>query len=118
MNVCVCGTTPGQIRYVLGTVCRSVSCGITRVRMCVWDTRQGQIIRAAVKEMYQAGQTELRLRGNPFAALPDCPRDIPKGELFKKQIHRSDLKPVHVIGAGQYGEVYLALQVCERVCLC
>eukprot|EP00041_Stephanoeca_diplocostata_P033126 m.1085046 g.1085046 ORF g.1085046 m.1085046 type:complete len:1167 (-) comp24278_c1_seq1:375-3875(-) len=71
---------------------------------------QGQIIRAAVKDMYQAGQKELRLRGNPFAALPDCPRDVPKGDLFKKQIHRSDLKPVHVIGAGQYGEVYLALQ--------
>jgi len=48
--------------------------------------------------------------GNPFSAVAGCPREVPKGPLFQKQIHRGDLTPVKVIGAGQYGEVYLAVQ--------
>ena len=30
--------------------------------------------------------------------------------LFAKQIHRADLSPVKVLGAGQFGEVWLGKQ--------
>lgn len=76
---------------------------------------QGKIIRSTLKEMVQVGTENSRSQGNnPFSALPNAPREVPTGELFKKQIHRADLKAVHVIGAGQYGEVYLALQTARK----
>lgn len=39
---------------------------------------------------------------------------VPKGELFRKQVHRGDLKALKTIGAGQYGEVYLAIQTAQK----
>ena len=33
-----------------------------------------------------------------------------EGALFKKQIHRADLQPEKLLGAGQFGEVYFAFQ--------
>jgi len=51
---------------------------------------------------------------NPFAAT-DSNRVVPKGLLFNKQIHRSDLKALEIIGSGQFGAVYLATQL-MRAC--
>jgi serine/threonine protein kinase len=48
--------------------------------------------------------------GNPFFAAKSAPREVPKGRLFGMQIHRGDLKPLEIIGAGQFGAVYLATQ--------
>lgn len=47
---------------------------------------------------------------NPFAAHKNAPREIPKGNLFTKQIHRADLQALEVLGSGQFGAVYLASQ--------
>ena len=38
------------------------------------------------------------------------PRESASKKLFRKQIHRSDLKALEVIGAGQFGAVYLDTQ--------
>ncbi|EGD74912.1 TK/HMTK protein kinase [Salpingoeca rosetta] len=46
--------------------------------------------------------------GNPFQPVGE--REAPPGALFKKQVHRVDLRPVKAIGAGQFGQVYLAWQ--------
>lgn len=46
---------------------------------------------------------------NPFEATSK-ERVVPEGNLFSKQIHRSDLKAIEIIGAGQFGAVYLATQ--------
>jgi hypothetical protein len=49
-------------------------------------------------------------RGNdPFAVI-DPKREAVRGELYKKQIHRADLTAIKQIGAGQFGDVYLAHQ--------
>lgn len=46
---------------------------------------------------------------DPFEASSK-ERITPEGNLFAKQIHRSDLKAIEIIGAGQFGAVYLATQ--------
>lgn len=46
---------------------------------------------------------------NPFA-VTDPQREPVRGELFQRQIHRADLTAVKQIGAGQFGDVYLATQ--------
>lgn len=45
---------------------------------------------------------------NPFAAVGERTKAPPR--LFAKQIHRVDLVAKRVLGAGQYGEVWLATQ--------
>ena len=52
--------------------------------------------------------------GTPFFAPRNAPREVPKGRLFGMQIHRGDLKALEVIGAGQFGAVYLATQNMRR----
>ena len=49
-------------------------------------------------------------RGNNPFAVTDPKREAVKGELFKRQIHRADLTAIKQIGAGQFGDVYLAHQ--------
>lgn len=44
---------------------------------------------------------------NPFRPV-DKTREAAPGSLFKCQLHRSDIKPDKVIGAGQFGQVFLA----------
>lgn len=44
---------------------------------------------------------------NPFAAIFTEREPVP-GQLFRCQVHRADVLPVKVIGAGQFGQVYLA----------
>lgn len=58
---------------------------------------------------YQA-DFEKKQGENPFA-VTDPKREAIGGELFYRQIHRSDLKAVKNIGAGQFGAVYLAKQI-------
>ena len=47
---------------------------------------------------------------DPFAANPGEPREAAKPSLFRLQIRRGTLTAIRIIGAGQYGEVYLAKQ--------
>lgn len=49
---------------------------------------------------------------NPFQAVG--PRQKSSKKLFARQIHRADLKAVKVIGAGQFGEVWLADQAIRK----
>ena len=41
-------------------------------------------------------------------------RDKAPSTLFKRQIHRADLKATKVLGAGQFGEVYKAKQSMKK----
>ena len=69
----------------------------------------GQHLRVALKTMVRRNDGQA-LAGNPFTAMHGSQREVPSGAVLTKQIHRGDLTPVKVIGAGQYGEVYLAVQ--------
>lgn len=48
-------------------------------------------------------------KDNPFLAYSQK-REGVAGELFAKQIHRADMRPIKVVGMGQFGEVYLGMQ--------
>ena len=45
---------------------------------------------------------------DPFAAVSG--RESAPASLFRKQVHRADMRAIKVIGAGQFGEVWLAEQ--------
>ena len=47
----------------------------------------------------------------PFAAFKDAPREAAPDALFKMQVHRADLDADKVLGAGEFGEVWLATQL-------
>ena len=67
-------------------------------------------IATAFGDAFKAFQEEVKKTGgNPFA--PSGEREAPPDSLFKHQVHRIDLRPVKAIGAGQFGQVYLAWQV-------
>lgn len=64
-------------------------------------TAFGDAFKAFAEEQKRSG-------GNPFKPFGE--RTPPPGNLFKKQVHRIDLIPRKPIGAGQFGQVYLAEQ--------
>nr|BAG55496.1 protein tyrosine kinase [Monosiga ovata] len=82
----------------LGRVsCHLYDCGPRAYNVCV---AIGDAFKAAAAAM--AAQ-----KGNPFTAS-SAEREAVSGPLFTKQVHRKDLEPIKPIGAGQFGEVYLA----------
>lgn len=70
-------------------------------------------INDAFKALLERRKAEKTL-GNPFRAI-DKTRQPAPGKLFKCQLHRRDIKPDKVIGAGQFGQVYLATFKNEKV---
>lgn len=70
---------------------------------------QAYDICSTVGKAFQICGEEMKARNeNPFAALPGESREQIDGPLKLKQIHRTDLKAGDAIGAGQFGQVFLA----------
>lgn len=75
---------------------------------------QSNDIAQSVNKAFQVQVEIKKLRqGNPFAAI-SSKRDTVPVSLFPIQIHRADIMAKKVIGMGQFGEVYLALQVMKN----
>lgn len=55
---------------------------------------------------------QVRSSSDPFQATGK--RLASPSSLFKRQVHRSDLKAKNAIGAGQFGQVYSAMQTIEE----
>lgn len=76
--------------------------------------RDGQALVRELASMAQQSLSETTAEklqeADPFAALPNAPRERVPGLLHKMQIHRADLKAEKILGSGQFGEVYLAFQ--------
>jgi hypothetical protein len=53
-------------------------------------------------------EEQKKLGGNPFQ--PHGEREAPPGDLARKQVRRDDLVAIKPIGAGQFGQVFLANQ--------
>lgn len=82
----------------LGRVsCHLYECGVRAYNVCVAIGDAFKIAAAQFTEQ----------KGNPFAPV-DAAREAVTGDLFGKQIHRGLLEPIRAVGAGQFGEVYLA----------
>ena len=76
--------------------------------------REGNTICTAIRTFVQQGDAEKKrmsvVSGGPFTPAKDAKREAAPPELFKLQIHRGDIVAKHVLGAGEFGEVYLATQ--------
>jgi len=64
-------------------------------------------------ERYKVEATPKERKANPFQPY-DGSRDKAPSTLFARQIHRADLKATKVLGAGQFGEVYKAMQTMKK----
>eukprot|EP00053_Salpingoeca_punica_P014733 m.134071 g.134071 ORF g.134071 m.134071 type:complete len:756 (+) comp16527_c0_seq2:243-2510(+) len=63
---------------------------------------------ACIGEAFKVAHEEAKARdGNPFKAISE-EREAVEGPLKSRQLHRSHLKPKKTLGAGQFGQVYLA----------
>ena len=70
----------------------------------------GSMICKNLQDALNHLEQEEKQRGqNPFS-VTDQRREPVRGELYTRQIHRHDLQAIKAIGAGQFGEVYLAKQ--------
>eukprot|EP00045_Choanoeca_perplexa_P015831 m.205084 g.205084 ORF g.205084 m.205084 type:complete len:1184 (+) comp17092_c1_seq4:142-3693(+) len=85
--------------------------GRTACHIFRFGVRVGDKLCNAITEAfkYMASQDQARRGVDPFKAT-DPKREAVHGELFRRQIHRSDLKAIKQIGAGQFGDVWLAEQ--------
>lgn len=71
---------------------------------------QGTLAYQAINQAFKLLAADEKTRGtNPFA-VTDPKRDPAPDLLFRRQIHRADLKAIQQIGAGQFGSVYTAWQ--------
>lgn len=72
----------------------------------------GSMMSGSMSEAFQKVFEREKARGNPFE-VTDPKREPIEGILHSKQIHRAHLTAVKPIGAGQFGEVYLANQAAQ-----
>lgn len=82
------------------TTCELFFCG----------TRARELCETIGVAFQAAKEDQKRRKQNPFAAISQA-REKVTGPLFKRQVHRRDLKAKEVVGMGQFGEVYSATQM-------
>lgn len=73
----------------------------------------GEAIAYFIEQAADLYSKETITKANPFAATGEREKAPPK--LFAKQIHRADIAAVKAIGAGHFGEVWLATQAVRGV---
>eukprot|EP00730_Choanoeca_flexa_P005059 TRINITY_DN11867_c1_g1_i9.p1 TRINITY_DN11867_c1_g1~~TRINITY_DN11867_c1_g1_i9.p1 ORF type:complete len:890 (+),score=245.21 TRINITY_DN11867_c1_g1_i9:193-2862(+) len=70
----------------------------------------GNMAYQAINQAFKLLADDEKTRGtNPFA-VTDPKREPAPELLYRRQIHRGDLKAIQQIGAGQFGSVYTATQ--------
>eukprot|EP00039_Didymoeca_costata_P010529 m.141794 g.141794 ORF g.141794 m.141794 type:complete len:813 (+) comp14863_c0_seq1:208-2646(+) len=105
----VAGSAKDCITISAKTQLGTVQCHVFRA---INSTRAKQILTALNKKIAKVAGQKLKStpskkgKDNPFAGQGDRIRS--PSNLHKRQIHRADLEAVKIIGAGQFGQVYLA----------
>jgi len=106
---------PGSVYDTVAYITRNIRLNVIRCHVFTVNSGMGSVIAVKIQAAQHAySQIAESQVGTPFFAPRDAPREVPKGRLFGMQIHRSDLKALEVIGAGQFGAVYLATQNMRR----
>lgn len=112
-NITFATSSKGSKHDTFGCVVHNEQLGITNCHLFYTTPGAGaglgQAVASAISE-YQRRFGGISMSGNPWEVLPDAKREAAPEELFQKQVHRRDLQALAIIGAGEYGEVYLALQ--------
>lgn len=102
-------TVAGRSRDVFAFIQKDDSLNMINCHLFKCGGERAFDVATAFGEAFKAfAEEQKKIGGNPFQ--PYGPRDTPPADLFKKQVHRIDLVPRKPIGAGQFGQVYLALQ--------
>mmetsp|Transcript_8586 Transcript_8586/g.22158 ORF Transcript_8586/g.22158 Transcript_8586/m.22158 type:complete len:811 (+) Transcript_8586:268-2700(+) len=95
-------TTIVRDRYLIMYLGKTEKTTLALVFQCI-DRRAGDIAMG-IKQGFHLSQ--LRVQKNPFAAVSGRSKAPPT--LFRKQVHRGELEPLHELGAGAFGVVYKA----------
>eukprot|EP00051_Salpingoeca_urceolata_P027509 m.481762 g.481762 ORF g.481762 m.481762 type:complete len:903 (-) comp22323_c0_seq1:103-2811(-) len=95
-------------RQTLGFVLRDNALNILAIQAFELDKQGSTDVSVTLKKTFELAQSEKQLRGDPFQAVGG--RVPAPKTLFRRQIHRRHLKAMKPIGAGQFGQVYLATQ--------
>ncbi|EDQ85659.1 uncharacterized protein MONBRDRAFT_11724 [Monosiga brevicollis MX1] len=95
-------TTAGSKKEVFAFINKDTR--LKRITCHLYETFNAHDITAVIGQAFKACQARA---GNPFAPVSN-ERETVRGPLFEHQLHRSDLIAGKPIGAGQFGQVYLA----------
>eukprot|EP00050_Salpingoeca_kvevrii_P007735 m.298238 g.298238 ORF g.298238 m.298238 type:complete len:1104 (-) comp13814_c0_seq1:278-3589(-) len=90
-------------------IVNNANLGMVLCHIFVLDARGVEELSKAMMETFIAFKKEQEANADPFRAVGERVR-APK-DLFRRQIHRRHLKAIKPIGAGQFGQVYLATQI-------
>ena len=101
----------GVNEWVRGSEWEGVSEWVSEwVSVCAWKKeRKKERDKHPSDSVTLTHHPNRQLGTDPFA-VTDPAREPVHGELFRKQIHRRELKSIRTIGSGQFGEVFLATQ--------
>jgi len=109
-------SSKGSKHDTFGCVVHNDRLGVTNCHLfytaCGSGAALGQAVAQAINE-YKRRFGGLHISGNPWDVAANAIREAAPDALFAKQVHRNDLKALSIIGAGEYGEVYLAFQTVE-----
>jgi hypothetical protein len=94
--------------YIYMYVCVCVCSAIQLCSIFLTEKGDAKKISDTVKEAYKVAKADSAAReGNPFMPMSAMAEPV-VGSLENAQIPRRDLKALHALGAGEFGEVYLA----------
>eukprot|EP00040_Diaphanoeca_grandis_P021859 m.116682 g.116682 ORF g.116682 m.116682 type:complete len:861 (+) comp28529_c0_seq1:187-2769(+) len=114
-NLTFATSTKGKTVDLFGCIVSNERLKITNCHLFHVNQRDTSRLGRGMAEAIQINQNKfseaaLLQKIPPWHAEADAVRTTAPKALYEKQIHRSDLRALAVIGAGEYGEVYLALQ--------
>eukprot|EP00047_Mylnosiga_fluctuans_P005670 m.241933 g.241933 ORF g.241933 m.241933 type:complete len:774 (-) comp13936_c0_seq1:86-2407(-) len=103
-------TVAGRSKELFAFIQKDDTLGINNCHVFHCAGERAFDIATAFGEAFKAFAEEVKKTGgNPFAPIGE--RVPPPDHLVSRQVHRVDLRPIKAIGAGQFGQVYLAEQV-------
>jgi serine/threonine protein kinase len=99
----------GAKSEVFAILQKNTTNGVTQCHAFQCATKEALPIADALARAYMANQ--MKASTDPFKGVGGR-LNAPKN-LFRRQVHRADLTALNPIGAGQFGQVYLADEVTE-----
>eukprot|EP00042_Codosiga_hollandica_P044404 m.436760 g.436760 ORF g.436760 m.436760 type:complete len:764 (-) comp56777_c0_seq4:1124-3415(-) len=101
-------TVTGKTNNIFAFITNDERLGRTTCHLFLAGGKAYDIAMMVGKAFEVAAEEAKKLEGSPFAAIQGESRQAVEGVLHKKQVHRRELTPIKAIGAGQFGQVYLA----------
>eukprot|EP00049_Salpingoeca_infusionum_P013401 m.250470 g.250470 ORF g.250470 m.250470 type:complete len:775 (+) comp15437_c0_seq1:47-2371(+) len=102
-------TVTGRKRNMFAYIQKDESLNLINCHIFTCAGERAFDIATAIGEAFKAfAEQQKKSGGNPFKPFGE--RETPPQQFYKTQVHRVDLLPIKAIGAGQFGQVFLAKQ--------